>query len=404
MLKNDETPRRVKIGLLWHSLGSGNLGVSALTESNVEIVRSAANGLGVKIDFIIIGSSDRSSEVLAQRLKDEGHSLKVVRARILRRSFRDVIRGCDLVIDIGEGDSFSDIYGFKRFWYYWLSKNITCSLGVPLVLAPQTIGPFNGTIAKLLAQQVMGRCAKLFARDNISSLCVRELGLSSRLVESTDVAFRLPYKPSDVANRVGLNVGVNVSGLLLSGGYTKNNQFDLRVDYEAAVKEIISYLTSLPDVTVHLISHVIEPGMPVEDDLRAARELSKAFPGLVLAPSFDGPSEAKSYISQMDFFIGARMHSCIAAFSAGVPTLPMSYSRKFNGLFGSLGYHRIVDLKRRGVEPLNEVMEAMDCIAEIRGEVRHSLVNTSSRLKIYEAEIENQIRSVAIFAGDVRDD
>ena len=48
----------------------------------------------------------------------------------------------------------------------------------------------------------------------------------------------------------------------------------------------------------------------------------------------------------MDFFMGARMHATIAAFSAGVPVVPMAYSRKFNGLFSdTLSYSHLIDLK-----------------------------------------------------------
>lgn len=39
------------------------------------------------------------------------------------------------------------------------------------------------------------------------------------------------------------------------------------------------------------------------------------------------------------------MHACIAAFSTGVPVVPLAYSRKFNGLFTSLGYHWLADGK-----------------------------------------------------------
>lgn len=41
------------------------------------------------------------------------------------------------------------------------------------------------------------------------------------------------------------------------------------------------------------------------------------------------------------------MHSTIAAFSSGVPVVPMAYSRKFNGLFiDTLDYNHLVDLKK----------------------------------------------------------
>ena len=40
------------------------------------------------------------------------------------------------------------------------------------------------------------------------------------------------------------------------------------------------------------------------------------------------------------------MHATIGAFSAGVPVVPMAYSRKFNGLFvDTLNYHFMADLK-----------------------------------------------------------
>jgi len=47
----------------------------------------------------------------------------------------------------------------------------------------------------------------------------------------------------------------------------------------------------------------------------------------------------------MDLFIGARMHSTIAAFSSGVPVIPIAYSRKFNGLYDTLQYPYYIDAK-----------------------------------------------------------
>src|SRR5690606_38493929 len=145
-----------------------------------------------------------------------------------------------------------------------------------------------------------------------------------------------------------VRVGLNVSGLLMAGGYDRGNMFGLRMDYPALVREIVGRFRAHPDgCELHLVAHVIPHGTDagealagLEDDHRAARALAAEFPGVVVAPAFRTPSEAKSYIAGLDFFMGARMHSCIAAFSAGVPVVPMAYSRKFAGLFGSLGYDR----------------------------------------------------------------
>ena len=60
----------------------------------------------------------------------------------------------------------------------------------------------------------------------------------------------------------------------------------------------------------------------------------------------------------MSFFLGARMHSTIAAFSSGVPVLPMAYSRKFNGLFeDTLEYPYIADMKVKDDSGILEMVE-----------------------------------------------
>ncbi len=38
-----------------------------------------------------------------------------------------------------------------------------------------------------------------------------------------------------------------------------------------------------------------------------------------------------------DFFVGSRMHACIAALSQGIPAVGVAYSRKFVGVFETVG-------------------------------------------------------------------
>lgn len=56
--------------------------------------------------------------------------------------------------------------------------------------------------------------------------------------------------------------------------------------------------------------------------------------------------EIKGIIGCFDFFIGSRMHACIAAISQKVPTAAVAYSKKFNGVFESIGLgHMVVDAR-----------------------------------------------------------
>jgi colanic acid/amylovoran biosynthesis protein len=382
----------VTVGLLWHSLTSGNLGVGALTESNIAIIREQADKIGVSVTFLVLGSATGVVPELEQELHSAGHKLESHKVRVFRKSFRDLVNRCDFVIDIGEGDSFADIYGFERFFYHWLSKNIVCSLGKNLIFAPQTIGPFGGGLARFLARQIMRRSIKIFSRDYLSTAYLGDLGMKNNCIEAIDVAFRLPFVKSSQGESKNIRVGINVSGLLLSGGYTGANQFDLTINYSSFIRKVIDYFHGIENVDIYLVPHVIERDMPVEDDVKACEDLKKEFSRVNISPIFSRPSEAKSFISTMDFFIGARMHACIAAFSSGVPVVPVAYSRKFNGLFGSLGYDKIIDAKKVNDEDaFRIVVEAYSSRAVLKAKVDEGIIVARNKLSVYSTLIGEQL-------------
>ena len=190
----------------------------------------------------------------------------------------------------------------------------------------------------------MSAAGLIFARDRMSFDCAREL-LPQKPVERTiDAAFFLPYEKTAFDGEK-TKVGINISGLLWHGGYTRNNQFGLRSDYSRTMLGILDAFSSRQDVELHLISHVIGRPDFVDEDTHVVGELQARYPRAIVAPAFRTPVEAKSYIAGMDFFAGARMHACIAAVSSGVPVYPLAYSRKFNGLFvETLGYPEMGDL------------------------------------------------------------
>lgn len=334
----------VTIGLLWHSLDSSNLGVGALTASQIRLVQDAASEAGVTPRFSLIGWNRQDTP------RDDSpidHICQVNAKSLLGLTpdLRDILRRCDLVLDIGEGDSFSDIYGWKRLLYLLGTKEVAFGMDKPLVLSPQTLGPFKGKIAAYLADRVMRRARLVVSRDRLSSDYFRSRKLRVPFQEAIDVAFALPFErmPKSVD---GLRVGINVSGLLWAGGYTGVNQFDLALDYRQTVVDLVDYFHSQAGVKVVLVPHVVNQQRLEEDDSRASQEVAKVRTTVEIAGPFGSASEAKSYISGLDFFMGARMHACIAAFSSSVPVVPMAYSRKFAGLFDTLGYPHVADCRK----------------------------------------------------------
>lgn len=292
-------------------------------------------------------------------LKDD---IKQTLKAIINRSnkSRKTFISADYILDIGQGDSFADIYGEYRFKMIDRVHVLARKYNKPYCILPQTIGPFENSSIAQKAHESIAKASFCMTRDKQSLDYVKHHVPEQKNVgEYIDVAFFMPYEIIEQNSNFS-HVGINVSALLWNGGYTHNNQFALKCDYQMTVRAIIDYFLSLPNTKVHFIPHVVGSERGMENDYEVSYELWREYnnPNLILAPFALGPVEIKSYIAGMDFFMGARMHATIGAFSSGVPVVPMAYSRKFNGLFvDTLQYDSMVDMKKQSDEEILSVIK-----------------------------------------------
>lgn len=386
---------RITVGLTFHSPNSDNFGVGALTRGHLAILEGIAQSTQTELCANIVGWVDEREYYI------DGPSVSIVPVRgrdfvAFKGGLHAALRRCDLVCDIGGGDSFADIYGSKRFGFLTLSKLVALIARRPLILSPQTIGPFDRRWTRWIATWLMNRCRAVVVRDHASFEYASQLGVRSPLVDATDVAFRLPFaRPRRRREDLTL-VGLNVSGLLFNGGYNRSNMFALKADYPRLVRKLLKRLVEWPQSEVHLISHVISDTQTVEDDSRVAEQLASEVPGAIVAPRFANPSDAKSYIAGMDFFCGSRMHACIAAFSSGVPVVPIAYSRKFSGLFESLDYPFVADCRSETEDEIVEkVVRGFGDRERLRERVRAGTAIAEAKLASYEALLRQCFSEVA---------
>ena len=387
--------RPIRVTLIQHSTRNDNLGVGALTVAEVEILREISREIDREIAITIAEwKGVRDPCVSGPDITLTGLDRQFLVSPL---GYFALARASDLIIDIGAGDSFADIYGVSRLRRMFWLKGLAHLSGTPLVMAPQTIGPFTRQRTKRLARWTLRRSALVASRDRLSTEAARQLGRED-VIEASDVALRLPYDlppPRDPQTRP--RVGINVSGLLMNGGYTGKNEFGMKADYPALMRDLVQYFLT-QGCEVHLIGHVLPETAErsgSEDDAAANRQLARDFPEVIQAPHFKTPSEAKSYIANMDFFMGARMHACIAAFSSGVPVVPMAYSRKFAGLFGTIGYDRTVDCISEDHEAVFEkIVEAYADRAVLAREAEAALQTGLARLKAYQEALTGLLRGL----------
>lgn len=332
-----------QIAIVWANPYNKNLGVGALAYSALSLLNDVLKENSIQADLSFFGTSKtgQDSIVIGDKIIPfksvygmDFYSLKsIVKLLFFPRRFNTLtILNYDFVFDIAEGDSFTDIYGDERFRRILNSKRFFYFFKKKQILLPQTIGPFKNAKHEESAFKIMDKLDLVISRDRQSYDYTAKYLSAEKIIESIDVAFYMPFVQS-YYSKDKIHIGLNVSGLLWNGGYTKNNQFDMKTNYQVLIDTVLEYFSKNDKVQIHLVPHVVPLDHAIEDDYSVSEEMKIKFPNVILAPRFSNPIEAKGYISGLDFFTGARMHACIAAFSTGVPVFPMAYSRKFNGLF-----------------------------------------------------------------------
>jgi len=298
-----------------------------------------------------------------------------------------IVKEADFVGDIRAGDSFSDIYGLQRILIGSIPSLIAILMKKKLIMLPQTYGPYKTIIAKVIAKFILLKAWRIYSRDKNSIVVIRSL-LEKKCNDKSilfcpDVAFVLEsVRPQtiDINQTMNLNgtkplIGLNISGLLYSGGYNRKNQFGLAVDYKTFIFQLIEEIIQETNYNILLVPHVFCEG--IESDFNACREVFTKFCSNkvnrvhFIQREYD-QNEIKGLIGICDFFIGSRMHSCIAALSQAIPSVGIAYSRKFVGIFNSVG---LSDLALDAREKISDemILKIMDSIAH-RDDIAEKLV------------------------------
>ncbi len=164
-----------------------------------------------------------------------------------------------------------------------------------------------------------------------------------------DVAFGLPAEePTELppglrswleGDRVAPTVGINVSGLVYNDREAAS-RYGLALDYRRFVLRLVEEVLAR-DCRVLLVPHVLGEG--AESDRASCQEVVELVRDadrsarLMTVSGALNAGQTKWLISRMDWFVGTRMHSTIAALSSGVPTTTLAYSLKARGVFATCG-------------------------------------------------------------------
>lgn len=315
------------------------------------------------------------------------------------------------VLDVSGGDSFSDIYGSERFFSVVRSKLIAIRRGTPLILLPQTYGPYRDPQLKAIAAKAVRGADMCWARDERSFAILQDLLGDAfdpdRHRCGVDLAFGLePRDASDALSndlRAMLHadraarplVGFNVSGLIYHNPAKAVSRYGFKADYRALLGQFLSWLLETTDANLVLIPHVMSAPGHYESDPGACEAVAESLRGkhagrVLVSPRTLDQCQVKWLIAQTDWFCGTRMHSTIAALSSGVPTATVSYSDKAKGVFETCGQgEQVIDPRELDT---GTVVERLKASFEARAVAKASL---AAHLPAVKAKATEQMDAVA---------
>ena len=362
----------MKILLFFHG-GSKNRGCEAIVRSGIPIIKKYIPHAEISLlsqDF----ESDKSMPGITNLFDDSRVEIKkysiewflsLLNVKLfgnenyaIRINYQKIFKHIpthDIFLSIG-GDNYC--YG-EQPWLYEVDRQIK-KAGKKLILWGASIGSEDLSPAKVTDLKSFDL---LLVRESLTFQNLTEKGIQNVKL-CADGAFTMEKEelPLPEGWQEGNTIGFNYSPLV----YKRN-----KASKEASI-QLIQHILDTTTMTVALTPHVMIKGNNDNEILEEFYNHFKSTNRVILLPDTLNAIQYKGYIARMRFFIGARTHATIAAYSNYVPTMVLGYSVKSKGIakdiFGTerlvLGINEIADTQKL-IQKFDELVSDEAALREI---------------------------------------
>ena len=293
-----------------------------------------------------------------------------------------LVKPGDIAFSIG-----GDNYCYGDTSKYKIMHDMLKDRGVVTVLWGCSVEP--NVVENPKVSRDLARYNLITARETISYNALKAVNPNTILV--TDPAFMLGMKETVLPKEFedGNTVGINLSPMAMKNesvaGITWNNYIKL-----------ITYIINETSMNVALIPHVVWDN---SDDRVPLAQLYDKFKESKRVCYVEDRTcqELKYVISKCRFFVGARTHATIAAYSACVPTLVLGYSVKSRGIAIDLfGTDEGYVIPVQSLEQEDSVLRAFMWIEDRETKLRHHLEQTLPAYLEKNCRINNAIAGLKL--------
>lgn len=371
----------MKIMMFAHG-GSLNRGCEAIVRSSTSIIKEKVDEAKVylvsskpetdKIITRLDGIYDGSTKSIAKYsydwwmalfkvklFNDESYAIAKMEDNIIKH-----IKNMDVCLSIG-GDNYC--YG-EQPALYEIDKKVKAA-GKKLVLWGCSIGEEDMSERKL---GDLKQFDLILARETLTYNMLKNKGLNNVKL-CADPAFTMEKEELELPKgwQEGNTIGLNFSPLV----WNRNK------DSQVAVRDLINHILDTTDSTIALTPHVMQDGNNDYEVLYTYYEEFKNTGRVIILPNNLNAIQYKGYIARMRFFIGARTHATIAAYSNCVPTMVLGYSIKSKGIAKDLFGEEKLVLNIEEISNSNKLKAKFDEMVREEDQLKRKLEQTMPNIK-----------------------
>jgi polysaccharide pyruvyl transferase WcaK-like protein len=264
------------------------------------------------------------------------------RARVFER-----LQACDLVVSHSD-ESFKEtasLLPLNPFWVLtWWSMLIARTWEIlvarafqkPIVLFPNSIGPFRTLLGRALAKLALGNCSALLVRDATSFDIARRLALGSPASRMLTYDTALLFTPDgarhhrafEASGKPVLGVAPGVYSYSITRAQVRHYVAAHAAALDDAIEQLGVHVVFLP----HYISGFQNDDLAICNAIIRRMKHGRAVELIEVATV----SEFKRLLDQTDVVVSSKMHPAVLAVSGQVPTVCIAYDHKQTSFFERL--------------------------------------------------------------------
>ena len=310
------------------------------------------------------------------------------RAEVIKR-----VKNCDFVVSCSD-ENFKESasllplnpYWVITWWSMLVARTweilIARSLGKPVIMFPNSVGPFRTWVGKFLSRLSLNSCNYILIREPVSYSTVNGLKVRSHKILTSDTALLFRSRKDVISNNsshpiIGVSPGIYRSSL---------SKKEVR-NYILAHAKALDMGIERYGVNVVFLPHYVT-GFRY-DDLEVCELIVQEmkYKERVRIVNMKTVEEFKSFSDQMDMIISSKMHPAILAVSGYVPVICIAYDHKQTSFFDHLDMNDcVISIRDISYEAL---LSKIDYVWAMRGKIQDLLME---RVPILQRDIRMAIK------------